>query len=355
MQARFDEETSNMDFPYRTADITKASPASLGAEPLAATWYLSNRHGMRAEVSQAGGAVKRLDVIGGDLRKHDVALWPHDADSVEAFLLGALHMEPLCVPPVMEFREESGSLVFEHEFRQGPLAGVKVERRLALTDGGELAVGQEISFVDDAKAPVDESRLRRLPFPPLYLNLAGQVPGNVLDHAVAVEASRCVDLSSAAQVGGPATGPADAAGSPADFTRGKALADAILITEAIGGETAGFDWGLMLDEEREAADGILAHPGCSTVYCSRSRVFMTVSTNNPWLRFTTFQPQGGAPVRGKGSLMLGNHSGLAISPATEPGTSLAPGERLTSIAVYKFEPDYPEGYTTDSGCLDSIL
>lgn len=381
-----------MDFPYRTASITSrpAGRARDGSE--ARVWSLENRRGMRAEVAELGGVVTRLDVVGGDLRKHDVALGPQGPDGLEggAYLeaasRGGAGWPAAAAPAPMRASEEGRCLVMRGtvETARGP---VERERRLALTDAGELAVGERW-------APVDGGAVLRasdLPLPlPLYLNLAGQEPGNVLDTAVAADVSRFIDLSAPGRApGGAAAGAAgrcaaqDAAGTPADFREGKALAEDILACECLGGGVAGFDLLLVLDDGRgeggpEGAGGAavggaagarqaplgeegtrgaagLAHAGCASLYCGRSRVCLDVSTDCPALRLTTFQPAGGLPVPGKGGLAYGNHGGLAVEPAADPERAVSRAEPLETVAVYRFEPDFPEGYHTDSGCLDSIL
>lgn len=425
-----------MGFPYRTTDITERECGRLADGTPVHLWYLANRHGMRAEVLDIGGIVSRLDVVGGDLRKHDVTLGPRDPLSTEVvdYLAGALHRPAYGPLPIMDAREEGRSVVMQRSFDRGPFAGLTVERRFALTDASELVIAQSFALADDAPlrqtpeggSDTREASPRELPDPPLYLNLAGQEPGNVLDHAVAIDADGFVDLarndggsngnkrdatdtmggSSSGAAGATSDGPSGKAGSRAgddgeagawtrdageagvpvrfrdvtgtsvDFREGRPLADVILPSEAIGGTVCGFDYCLSLaaveptakspaagasdgDIDPDSHEALGARPlgGTSraTVYCGRSRVFMDFSTDAPAVRLTTFQPAGGEPARGKGGLRYGNHSGFALVPAMLPGTPLRPGESVTMTAAYRFEPDYPEGYHTDSGCLDSII
>ncbi len=394
-----------MDFPYKTADITRKDFGALRDGTPVGIWYLANRQGMRAEVLDLGGIVNRLVVIGGNLKKHNVVLGARDLAAYEegTFLAAALREDARVVcPPVMEARQEGRHLVMRYVFEGGPCAGTSVELRFALTEDNEFVVGWEIARVVDASAAegVAGGEVSGISGPaygaigglmagglPVYFNLAGQEPGNVLDHAIAIDAAGYADLTAqgtenkegslagtacgadfgvactcggAGEAGDLSLPLRDVAGTPADYRDGKALVDGILPTECLGGEVAGFDYCLLLDKataektgnSAPRIDGLL---DAASVYCGRSRVYMDFATDAPAVRLTTFQPRGGVPVEGKSRSPYGNHSGFALGPMTPAGTPLRSGERRSVIAAYRFVTDYPEGYYTDNGCVDKIL
>ena len=336
-----------MEFPYKTADVTRKSYGVLSDGTPVDAYFLMNRKGLRAEVLAFGGLVDRIVVIGGDLKKHNVVLGARDLAAYESgeFLSAALRRGEALDLPVMQVREEGRHVVMACEIDDPAARGLALELHYALTDANEFVVGREYALSADAPGPV--------PLPtsvPLYFNLAGQEPGNALDHALAVDAGRACDL---VRCGDRAVGASDffdVEGTPADYRTGKALAEDILLPECLGGDVDGFD---VCFEPDAPADGAPRY--CATLYCSRSRVYMDVSTDAALLRLSTFQPLGGGYVQGKGVSPNGNHSGILLEPVFEPGTTLAPGERVSSVAVYRFEADYPEGYSTDSGNLGAII
>lgn len=374
-----------MRFPYKTASMTRKVFGTRADGTQVGVWYLANRRGLRAEVLELGGIVHRLVVIGGDLKKHDVVLGARDLAAYEegTFAAAALR-SPIATTelPVMEAREEDHHLVLRARCAAGPGAqpDAGVELHVALTDADELVIGREVRGREMRGAGAGPCGCAAVPTAPcgmpLYFNLAGQEPGNVLDHALAVDAGWYADAGEPGSTGAGPQGshwlPAE--GTPADFREGKALADAILLPECLGGEVAGFDYCLLVDrggdgvrgDGADGADGNAALGACgeaaegltpcATAYCGRSRVYLDVSTDAPAVRLTTFQPPAGVPVEGKGRVLHGNHSGCAVEPvALRDDAPPASGTVFSTIVAYRFTVDYPEGYHTDSACLDRIL
>lgn len=319
-----------MDFDYKTADITRRDDPQTAVP----TWYLANRQGMRVEVLGLGGIVSRVVVIGGDLKKHNVVLGTNDISSYAggAFASAALHTPTPGVPSPANAWQEERHLVMESTLG----TGCTLTTRFALTEGNELVVGRTIALAPNAASALVWPDI----WMPIYLNLAGQEPGNVLDHAIAIDATRCWDTAASSQT------PEDDA--CADFRTGKTLASDILLSECLGGEAAPYDRCFLL-EKPSLVDPV------ATVYCSRSRIYLDVCTTAPALRLSTFRPLGGIPVPGRSASPYGNHSGLALEPAPLFRSALQPGESWENVTVYRFTTDYPEGYYTDNGCVDRIL
>lgn len=348
-----------MNFTYKTADITRKDFETRTDGSTVGIWYLTNRQGMRVEVLDLGGTVHRIIVIGGDLKKHNVVLGARDTTAYEtgAFPAAVTRQQNPDSLPLMDARREDQHVVMEHRFDDGPRAGLAIELHFALTEDNEFVIGRTISAPNALKPlPLINPR-------PLYLNLAGQEPGNVLDHAVAINANEFVDLTTTRDTCASTFKAVDE--TNADYRTGKALVDAILLPECLGGDVAGFDYELLLagnapaiNNSRRDADGIARDNGlreCATVYCNRSHVYLDLATSAPCVRLTTFQPLGGKPVQGKGKAPYGNHSGFSIEPGPRPKTLIGPGQRWSYITTYRFTPDYPEGYYTDNGCMDKIL
>ncbi|WP_329932725.1 hypothetical protein [Slackia isoflavoniconvertens] len=359
-----------MHFPYKTADIAQKPFGTTRNGEAVGMFYLTNRKGFRAEIAQLDTTICRLSIVGGDMRKHDVALGAKSLNGIEQgdFLRAAARGVGIPDPRIAQPRIEQRHLVLAAIFGEGEPDETVVETRFAMTENDEFVIGRSVRTTQNAIEKLEEDSLRQAlmaAMTPLYLNLAGQKPGNVLDHAVSVDAKRCLNLTAIEPESEPLSALMDATHSQArdiaefdmNFRDGRVLSDKILLPECFGGETNGFDalyWVNRKTSKEKTAESACAAPeACASAYCARSRTFLSVATDAPLIRLTTFQPPKGQPVTCEG-VSYGNHSGFALQ-AIPNMEMLQQTGHVEWTEAYRFTPDFPDCYHPDSGCLNRFL
>ena len=171
---------------------------------------------------------------------------------------------------------------------------------------------------------------------PLDPNLAGQKPGNVLDHAVSVDAKRCLNLTAIE----PESEPLSAlmgrnaltsarhrrirhelqrwARSKRQrfFFQSASEAKRTVLTRCIGstGKQVKKKRPKVLAQPRKPAQAHIARG---------SRTFLSVATDAPLIRLTTFQPPKGQPVTCEGVSVLGITLRLRLASNSQHGNASA--------------------------------
>jgi aldose 1-epimerase len=166
-----------------------------------------------------------------------------------------------------------------------------------------------------------------------YWNLAGASAGSILDHEVALHASRFVPVDTA---GIPFGQIAPVAGGPMDFTKAKPLARDFA---QLDGQPGGYDHCYVIDH---------AHPDALTlaaeVFEPRSGRVLEVLTTEPGVHLYTGNFLDGS-VTGKGGKAYRKNDGFCLetqhfpdSPNHPgfPSTVLRPGQVFRSTTVHRF-------------------
>jgi aldose 1-epimerase len=330
-------------------------------------YRLVNAHGLRAEVTNFGAVLTKLELPGRDGELDDVVL---GFDDLEPYLAGAPYLGStvgrvagrICNARFTlegrEYRLRAND--GPHHLHGGPegwyrLAwegqgrltddGPEVTLTLTSPDGDEGYPGAVVANVtytlthDDAlhirmTATSDRVTLLNMVHHS-YWNLAGHGSGSIAEHQLTLHAARYTPPDGLVPMGEER----DVRGTAFDFTREKPIGRDLL---AAGGDPVGYDHNWMVDGEPSRLRPVakLRHPGSGRI--------MTVEANQPSLQFYSGNQLDGT-LRGKGGVSYQKYGALCLEtqrtpnainvPAWADQVIQRPGERYDHLMIHRFSTD----------------
>jgi aldose 1-epimerase len=343
--------------------VQKESFGKTGAGEPVDAFILTNRHGLRAKLTNWGACLVEMHTPDRNGALADITL---GFDTLDRYLVKHPHFGVTTgrfANRIARGKFTLDGVTYQLAINNGPnhlhggptgfharvwkaeplAAGNAVRFSYVSADGeesfpGTLTVAVTYTLTDDDELRLDYEATTDRPTVlnltnHAYWNLAGAGEGDVLDHEVALHASRYIPVDETAIPTGEI---APVTGGPMDFTRPKTLRRDFA---QVGGTPGGYDHCYVIDH---------ASPGALTLAAEacepRSGRVMKVSTTEPGIQLYTGNFLDGSVV-GKGGKAYRKHFGFCLetqhfpdSPNQPnfPTTVLRPGQTFRSTTVHHF-------------------